>query len=176
MSKHSEYTVSSLDGYDPLMHSLPYHAPTSFKNNNENTPEYISNSFKVSNNKYPECPALMNDGRMFTDYRSSCYINNVLRVNNGIRNSYDYRQFLINNGSDLINTIRSYNIQKSSCNNCLEKPISCKNICNVDRESVNCLLSNPNGFGTCNKTVPLPHSKYANGLSMNYYLSKIKND
>ena len=84
--------------------------------NKEKKTEDIYNSCKVSNNKYPDCPAIMNDGRAFTDYRSSCYINDAIRVKNGITNSYDYRQFLIHNGNEMMNSTRLYNIEKLSCN------------------------------------------------------------
>lgn len=168
MSNYSDYSAPSLDGFDALLNSLPKYAPApSSATHLETDPKYINDLYKVSNNKYPDCPALMDDGRAFTDYRSACYINDMLRVKNGIHNSYDYRQFLINNGSDLINTIRLYNIQKSACRPCDAKPITCKNICNVDRQSVNCSLTNDCGLGTCYKAVPLPPSQYANRLSEN---------
>ena len=32
--------------------------------------------YKASNNKYFNCPPRMDDGRHFTDYRSSCDTNN----------------------------------------------------------------------------------------------------
>lgn len=167
-NQYIEYASPSLDGYDSLLNSLPEYAPAPPQNTRiEKDPSYISDCFKVSNNKYPDCPAIMDDGRAFTDYRSACYINDVLRVKNGIQNSYEYRQFLINNGTELMNTIRLYNIQKSSCNSCDAKPISCQNICEVDRESVNCSLTNSCGLGSCYKAVPLPPSKYANRLSEN---------
>ena len=167
-NQYSEYAAPSLDGYDALLNSLPEYAPASPQNTRlETNPSYISDCFKVSNNKYPDCPAIMDDGRAFTDYRSSCYINDVLRVKNGIQNSYAYRQFLINNGAELMNTIRLYNIQKSSCNACDAKPINCQTVCDVDRQSVNCSLKNECGLGTCYRAVPLPPSKYANRLSVN---------
>ena len=162
----SDYSAPSLDGYDALLNSLPEYAPAGVQNTRlETDPKYISDCFKVSNNKYPDCPAIMDDGRAFTDYRSSCYINDMIRVKNGLQNSYDYRQFLINNGSKLINTVRLYNIEKTSCTPCDAKPINCQNICNVDRQSVNCSLNNACGLGTCYKAVPLPPSQYANRLS-----------
>lgn len=173
-NQYSEYSSPSLDGYDALLNSLPEYAPAPTNDTNlENNPMYISDCFKVSNNKYPDCPAIMDDGRAFTDYRPSCYIDDVLRIQNGIKNSYDYRQFLINNGSKLINNIRLYNIKKSSCNQCEAKPINCQNICEVDRQSVNCSLTNSCGLGNCYKAVPLPPSKYDNTLSENRNFSPV---
>ena len=75
------------------------------------------------------------------------------------------RVFLIRNGENIINTIRLYNIQKTSCRPCDAIPINCKNICDVDRQSVNCSLNNECGVGTCYKAVPLPPSEYDNRLS-----------
>ena len=40
-------------------------------------------TIKVTNNKYQNCPALMSDGRQFTDYRSNSQINmNVMEKKN----------------------------------------------------------------------------------------------
>ncbi len=112
------YTAPSLHGYKSLTSYypvLPEHKKLS------KLPDY----FRVSNNKYPDCPAIMDDGRAFTDYRSSCFMNNMLKVKNNIRNSYEYRQFLIRNGEQVMNDIRLYNIKKSSCRPCDAKPIPC---------------------------------------------------
>lgn len=165
-NQYSNYSAPSLDGFDALLNSLPAYSPAPPQNTvNEEDPKYISDCYKVSNNKYPDCPAIMDDGRAFTDYRSACYLNDMLRVKNGIQNSYDYRQFLIRNGENIINTVRLYNIQKTSCRPCDAKPINCQNICEVNRQSVNCSLNNECGVGTCYKAVPLPPSDYANRLS-----------
>lgn len=162
----SNYSETSLNGYDSYLNSLYEYAPAPPNNTQiEMDPQYISDCFKVSNNKYPDCPAIMNDGRAFTDYRSSCYINDILRVKNGIKNSYDYRQFLIHNGNEVMNSLRLYNIQKMACTECVAKPISCENVCDVDRQSVNCYLYNQNGVGTFNRAVSIPPSNYSNTLS-----------
>jgi len=146
----NEYVAPSLDGYDALFDTLPLHATAPrLLSKRERNPALISQHYKIPNNKYPNCPALMDDGRAFTDYRSPCFINDMLRTQNGISNSYAYRQFLINNGSKLINTIRDYNIQKSSCRECDAVPINCRNICNVDKNSVGCMQYSSCGQGTC---------------------------
>ena len=56
-----------------------------------------NNKFTNSNNKYKNCPALMSDGRNFTDYRPINHINNLLVMNNNLDNNYSYREFLIQN-------------------------------------------------------------------------------
>ena len=66
------------------------------------------NCNKTSNNKYFDCPALMSDGRIMTDYRQSCTVNDMIRLNNNVLSSNDYRQFLINNAEDIININQDY--------------------------------------------------------------------
>ena len=40
---------------------------------------------KTSDNKHFDCPPRMDDGRHFTDYRSNCHINNLVRSNNAMQ-------------------------------------------------------------------------------------------
>lgn len=116
----NQYIASSMDGYDGLMSSLPTYSSV-----NAPSPNMPYNHVRVPNNKYPDCSALMDDGRAFTDYRSTCVVNNMLRTQNKIRNSYDYRQFLIHNGTKVMDSVRDYNIKKTSCRKCDALPISC---------------------------------------------------
>ena len=45
----------------------------------------INNNFqKVSDNVELDFPARMNDGRMFTDYRQNCTLNNSIAKNMGV--------------------------------------------------------------------------------------------
>lgn len=60
----------------------------------------------ASNNKYKECPARMNDGRYFTDYRSSAMVEFELQQKLNASNSYSYRQILIHNASGVIQSNR----------------------------------------------------------------------
>ena len=68
----------------------------------------MSKCQKTSNNKYFNCPALMSDGRIFTDYRSSTIVNEDLMKVTDINSSYKYRQFLINNGDNIIKLNNDY--------------------------------------------------------------------
>ena len=79
------------------------------------------NCYKTSNNKYFDCPPRMDDGRHFTDYRGNCYVNNVIRNNNDIMNSFQYRSFLTNNATELMDLNRTYACQKNCCGPC-QKP------------------------------------------------------
>lgn len=69
---------------------------------------------KVSNNKFFKCPALMSDGRQFTDYRPNCDLNPV----NGI-NSYNIRQTLINNSVKMMNNNRKIACDNNCCGPCM---------------------------------------------------------
>ena len=164
MSQLSSYSAASMDGFNAF-NSLHTNASVPLNDLNMKDPLYHTKCFKVSNNKFPDCPAIMDDGRAFTDYRSPCYLNSLIKSENKIRNSYDYRQYLINNGLKIMNDIRLYNINKTSCRECEAKPINCKTICKVDRESVNCSLKNKCGYGTCYKAVPHPALSDGNRLS-----------
>jgi hypothetical protein len=73
-----------------------------------------STCYKGSNNIYSDFPAMMSDGRVHTEHESACDINNELQKSVGIKNNYDYRQYLINNGLDIM----SQNMESSQeCSN-----------------------------------------------------------
>lgn len=78
----------------------------------------MSSCDKTSNNKYLDCPPRMSDGRHFTDYRPSCHTNNLIRANNAVMNSYEYRLFLTRNANKLIELNRNYACQKNCCGPC----------------------------------------------------------
>ena len=61
----------------------------------------INNStMKVSDNVELDFPARMADGRMFTDYRQNCLLNNGLSKGMG---SWEYRNYLTENADSLRN-------------------------------------------------------------------------
>lgn len=70
----------------------------------------------VLNNK--DCPALMSDGRLATDYRSSCIVHNLISRHNGIRNSNEQRLFLQRNADALMEMNLSHFHKKAGCNSC----------------------------------------------------------
>jgi len=78
------------------------------------------NCYKTSNNKYFDCPARMSDGRQFTDYRPNCDVNSMLQANNGIRNSFQYRNFLTHNAIQLMKLNDTLMCQKNCNSNCVE--------------------------------------------------------
>ncbi len=103
---------------------------------------------KTSNNKYFNCPARMDDGRTFTDYRPNCYVNNLIRMKNNVRGSYEYRQFLIHNAENLMEVNNIYNSEKNGCHPCNAKPVPFKRKCEVDIYVSKCSLQDPKGIGT----------------------------
>lgn len=63
------------------------------------------------NNKYPEFPALMHDGRgPFAAFQPEAAYNTYLKAEPGFSSNHDYRQYLITNGD----SIRRTNIHNSA--------------------------------------------------------------
>ena len=60
--------------------------------------------YQGMNNIHSESPALMSDSRIYTDYLTNCQVNNSIRSNNSIKTNYDYRQYLIKNGRNIMKT------------------------------------------------------------------------
>ena len=107
--------------------------------------------YKSSNNKYFNCPPRMDDGRHFTDYRPSCDVHGLVQNNNGINGSFQYRMFLTQNSSKLMDLNRLYATQKNGCGPCKtgkkssmlpEKTIK---VCNST--SCKIILNDINGLG-----------------------------
>lgn len=78
---------------------------------------------KSSNNKFSSCPPRMSDGRMFTDYRPRCIANFAvtggdLEGNYDLPNSYEYRQFLINNADNIMSKNRQNAYNNNACGPC----------------------------------------------------------
>ena len=81
----------------------------------------MTSCFKPSNNKYSQCPARMADGRHFTDYRPTDFINDLIRADNNISNSLNYRVFLQQNANALMDKQREI---ACAVNCCTPTPIS----------------------------------------------------
>ena len=102
---------------------------------------------KVSNNKYLNCPAKMDDGRQFTDYRPSCFLNNLLRMKYNTPDSYSYRQFLIHNANQVRQEMNSYFDEMMDCTECHAKSVPFHTKCVVHSNFSKCTLQDPNGIG-----------------------------
>lgn len=112
-----------------------------------------SNCNKTSNNKYFDCPARMDDARLFTDYRSSSTVNDEIRYSNNMMSSYEYRQFLINNGNQIIQISNDYIKSKAGCDSCDYKAPPFQTECIINSNTSKCSEINPNGIGLYNKVV-----------------------
>jgi len=65
----------------------------------------------ATNNRYPEFPPLMSDGRAITaSWQPEAIINDDLIQSNGIRSSWQYRKYLTENAKDIM----EYNFRESS--------------------------------------------------------------
>lgn len=74
--------------------------------------------YGTSDNKHFDCPPRMDDGRHFTDYRPSCHREDLLKADNQISNSFNYRQFLQHNGKTIMDKSRAIACQKNGCRPC----------------------------------------------------------
>jgi hypothetical protein len=113
----------------------------------------MSSCYKTSDNKFFGCPPRMADGRHFTDYRPNCYVNNLIKAENGIQNSFQYRLFLSQNGAELMDINRNHACLKNCCTPCGEPfnvgtmlPEVNKWVC--DKHSCRLIGGDPNGLGT----------------------------
>ena len=113
----------------------------------------MNNCDKTSNNKYFDCPARMDDGRHFTDYRQNSFIETMIRESNNLSSNYDYRQFLINNAKDIMSINNNYVNDKLKCNNCnyVEVPFNIE--CNINKDYSICNNINPVGVGIKNNGI-----------------------
>jgi len=59
---------------------------------------------KASNNIHPNFPAMMDEGNLYTDWDSACKMNNDIKKSAGLNNNYNYRQWLINNANQVMQT------------------------------------------------------------------------
>ena len=74
---------------------------------------------KPSDNRFSNCPPKMSDGRTFTDYRPRCIANfAIVEGNFSLPNSYEYRQYLINNAEDIMSANKKASYAVNSCGPC----------------------------------------------------------
>ena len=105
---------------------------------------------KTSNNKYFQCPARMDDGRTFTDYRPSSTVDDMIRYSNNIMGSNEYRQFLIHNGTNIMKINNQYTESKVGCPSCNAKNIPFHTTCTIGDHLSICKTTDPNGVGLNN--------------------------
>ena len=94
---------------------------------------------KVTDN-FKDFPGRMSDGRAFTNYGPNCLFNRTIAKEN---DSYDYRQFLINNAGNIVKDEYETLFKNYSCETCKKAIVptemfvqSCKGgYCMIDKVS-----------------------------------------
>jgi hypothetical protein len=66
-------------------------------------------------NFYKDCPPMMSDGRLFTDYRTAVRADETNKYINGIVRDDEYRMFLQNNAQAIMENTWEYNKKTKSC-------------------------------------------------------------
>lgn len=111
---------------------------------------------RESDNKYEACPAKMADGRAFTDYKPRCAVHSSLmesgHASGKALNSYELRQFLINNAENIMEKSRTQAQTQNNCGPCVQPwnkgtmlPEQSMVKCNTSTCSVS--TNDPNGLG-----------------------------
>lgn len=115
--------------------------------------------YKTSDNKFFDCPPRMADGRHFTDYRTADQVNDLMKVDNRISNSYQFRMFLQENGKTLMDKEREIACAKNCCMPCAASPLGVEGFNNgtmlpekyiqvCDAHTCKVELNDVNGVGT----------------------------
>ncbi len=123
---------------------------------------------KPTDNKKFNCPPRMSDGRHFTDYRSRCALNTSaafsivesdkkgnIKTGKGIvktppSNSFDLRQYLIQNGEKIMDMNRERAFQRNMCGPCTLNPSTMlpeQTQIQCDQNSCKVTLNDPTGLG-----------------------------
>jgi len=127
---------------------------------------------KTSNNKYFDCPARMDDGRIFTDYRQSSTVNDMIRYSNNTMSSYEYRQFLINNASKIMELNNTYIKDKAGCESCDYVSVPFQSECVWNENYGKCKMTDLNGVGIRNIT----QENFTNGGGLEGFPINAEND
>ena len=105
------------------------------------------NPIRVQNNKYNNCPALMSDGRQFTDYRPNSQMNNNIMTEKNIQSNLHFRNYMTNNGTTMIDKDRLYAKDKNDCEDCNAEYIKNKYVCKTNYVGQMCEPFDINGVG-----------------------------
>ena len=109
-----------------------------------------NNCNSASNNKNLDCPAIMSDGRAFTDYRPSSTVDDMIRLSNNVMSNFEYRQFLTNNADNLMQINNKYLQNKMGCDNCNTPIVPFDKTCVYNTSYGVCGPNNMNGVGINN--------------------------
>jgi hypothetical protein len=97
--------------------SLSEHAKPDF---NPYRPERFYSNFtplesEGANPVYPNCPAIMSDGRHITYYNSTNELTRRIQELNNIKSSNAFREYLQSNAENIMNNERKYIEHRFSC-------------------------------------------------------------
>jgi hypothetical protein len=101
----------------------------------------------TSDNFYKNSPCRMNDGRIFTDYRSTCVLNNLIQNNNSIKGSNEYKNFLVKNADNFRESYESYLEQKNTWPGYPESLVPERSMLKCDTNKCVVDVVDPNGIG-----------------------------
>lgn len=82
------------------------------------------------------CPALMSDGRFISNYTRSSVFDQYIRKENNIKSSHEFRHFLQDHGTTILNNLKAYHRENNTCSvegRCL--PMSGQNNENIMRDT-----------------------------------------
>ena len=93
---------------------------------------------KVTDNVELDFPARMSDGRMFTDYRQNCLLNNGLAKGMG---SWEYRNYLTENADKIMMNFIQKQEAITACTKCTDNTVlPVRTIINCTPEGCNYIL------------------------------------
>ena len=104
--------------------------------------------YSGSNNIHFNYPPIMNDGRNYSSWQPEAVINNRIQKNENIQSNWQYRQYLQNNGLEIM----KYNSQEACYELGLNPHIKTNNTpsTNVPYKFKSSFDSSKPGFGYCN--------------------------
>ena len=100
---------------------------------------------KVTDNVELDFPARMSDGRIFTDYRQNCTLNNSLAKNMG---SWEYRNYLTENATQIHDQFITSIESQVKCTKCTDNTVlPVKTVLNCSQDSCTYRMNDPSGLG-----------------------------
>lgn len=123
---------------------------------------------RESDNKHFQCPPKMADGRAFTDYKPRCSVLSSMLQNRQM-NTYELRQYMINNAEALMNQSRSAAESMNACGPCVHPwnqgtmlPEESTVKCNASSCSIS--MNDPTGLGQGRDYGITPDTQFINKM------------
>ena len=69
------------------------------------------------NNFYPNSPAIMTDGRAFSNWQPTAVLNEQIRTRENLQTNWDYRQYLQKNAKSIMEFDQATACQQTGCPN-----------------------------------------------------------